>query len=92
MLAESAGIVRCKALYGRAESHRCADDVRIACNPRRDLVAAHEPIRIGAVVRPTWKLGRPVRGDQGELVPPVLPGAAECVTALDDLVLAARLD
>jgi hypothetical protein len=89
--AKSADVVGRHARDVGAERHGRADDLRVARDPGRDLVAAHEPVRIAAVVRPTGQRRRPVRGDERELVPAVPPAAAERVAALDDDVLTARL-
>ena len=66
-------------------------DLRVAGDPVRDLVAAHEAVRVRAVVGPAGEGGGPVRGHERELVPAVPPASAQAIAALDDQVLAARV-
>jgi hypothetical protein len=77
------------ALHPGTESHRGAHALRVVHDPRRDLVATHEPVGIGPVVVPSRKRRRPVRGDQRQLVPAILPASADTVPTFDDEVLAA---
>src|SRR6516164_1650276 len=76
-----------QALNGRSERHRCAYDLSIAGDSCCDLSAAHEPVRICAVVCPSRERRGPVRGDKSELFPAVLPCSAKTVSAFDHQVL-----
>jgi|SRR5215471_8303666 len=79
-----------QTLNCRSERYRSAHDLSIAGDSCYDLGAAHEPVRICAVVCPSRKRRGPIRGDKSELFPAVLPCSAKAVTALDHQVLAAR--
>src|SRR5215470_18301827 len=79
-----------QTLNCRSERYGCSHDLSISGDSCCDLSAAHEPVRICAVVCPSRKRRGPVRGDKSELFPAVLPCSAKAVTALDDQVLATR--
>ena len=86
---EWAILLRRESLDRGPERDRRVDDIRVAGDAFDDRIAAHEAVRVGAVVGPTRERGNPVWRDERERVPAVLPTSAEPVAPLEHEVLLA---
>jgi hypothetical protein len=75
----------------RAERDGRLHDIGVAGDAAGNLLASHEAVRIRSIVGPAREGRRPVRGDESELVPAILPSAAETAATLDHDVLTPRL-
>jgi hypothetical protein len=82
---------RREAIHARAEPHGRVDRLRVAPDVRHHVIARHEAVGIGPVVRHAGQHQREVRRDEAEAVPPVQPGTAQTVAAVHDHVVDARL-
>jgi hypothetical protein len=71
-------------------THGGGDRIGVALHERHELVAPHEPVRIGSVIGRAGELHGPVRGDDAEAVPAVAPCLRD-PSALEDEVLDAAL-
>jgi hypothetical protein len=82
---------RRQAAHAGAETHGGVDGPGVAPDVVNHLVAGHEPVGVGAVIRHAGQQQREVRCHEAEAVPAVQPRTAELVPAVHDHVLDARL-
>jgi hypothetical protein len=89
--ARSGGRATLETLDRRPGMNRRLDDLRVAGDPGCNLVAWHEAISIVAVVWETRQCGGPVRADESEGIPAVLPAAAKATSTLENDVFSPGL-
>ena len=73
---------------GRAQDDGRVDRRGVACDASRDLVARHEAVRIGSVVRIAGQRHGPIRAYQAEVIPAIGPASAKLLAPIQQHVLA----